>query len=246
MLNLLKWNSLDFLHRYSWMLIVAAASLVLAVLIPDAGGLTNALLVFSACTLAAVFFPACSGAAMYQCFGWLRHDSAMLELALPVSAWKHMLSRFTIALVVNALSSLGLMGLMIVFGKYSSGSIGSMTLEHWKSVGYLTFILLLIDMTVLFAYMLTRGMGLTRLWAALFTTLFSTILLTLIAVFLVYVMIWANVIVLPHFASVRGYIDVQGNLNISSFIPAFVGGLWVILLEYLGSSLLLKYSLQVN
>ncbi len=47
MLNLLKWNSLDFLHRYFWIFIIAAASLVLAAVVPNGEGFTNALLIFS-------------------------------------------------------------------------------------------------------------------------------------------------------------------------------------------------------
>jgi hypothetical protein len=245
MLNLLKWNSLDFVHRYFWMFIVAAASLVLAAVVPDGKGFTNALLIFSSGVLGGIFFPACIVLALYQCFGWLRHNSALLELSLPVSAWKQMLSRVIIALVVNILACLGIMVLMLLYGKYSSGTVEMLSLDHIQTVAGLTLFLILGDMTVLISYMISRSMGLTRLWAALITTMLSTILMMLIAVFVVYVMVWTRVLMLPQIGA-DNLFTLDGNLQITSFVPALLSSLWIILLEYLGSSLLLKYSFQVD
>ena len=245
MLNLMKWNLLDFIQRNIWMFIVAAASLVLMAVVPNTDGFTNGLLVFSSVVLGGIFFPACIVLAMYQCFSWLRHDSALLELSLPVSAWKQMLSRVVIAVLVNLLACLGILLLMVFFYKNTSGKWDSLTIEHWQSIGGMVLFLLLGDMTVLFSYMVSRSMGLTRLWSALITTLFAAILMFGIGLFIVQVMLWANVLSLPSFSG-QHIITMNGNLNISSFVPAIVTALWVIVLEYLGSSLLLKYSLQVD
>ena len=245
MLNLLKWNSLDFVHRYFWMFIVAAASLVLALVVPNGEGFTNALLVFSAAVLGGIFFPACIVLAMYQCFSWLRHDSALLELSLPVSAWAQVLSRVVIAVVVNALACLGLMVLMLLFGKYTSGTVDGLSLNHIQTIAGLTLLLILGDMTILFSYMISRSMGLVRLWAALITTFLSTTLLILIAAFIVYVMVWTQVLMLPQFSG-DNILTLDGGIQVTSLIPAIFSSLWVILLEYLGSSLLLKYSFQVD
>lgn len=245
MLNLLKWNFLDFFHRNIWMFIVAAASLVLMAVVPNTDGFTNGLLVFSSLVLGGIFFPACIVLALYQCFSWLRHDSALMELSLPVSAWKQMLSRVIIAVLVNFLACLGFLVLMILFYRNTSGYYNALTIEHWKTMGGLVLFLLLGDMTVLISYMISRSIGLTRLWSALITTMLSTILMIAIAVFIVYVMIWTNVLMLPTFSG-QHIITMNGNLNITSFVPAIVTAVWVILLEYLGSSLLLKYSIQVD
>ncbi len=245
MLNLLKWNSLDFIHRYLWMFLAAAGSLVLAAIVPNGQGFTNSLIIISAGVLGVIFFPACVVLALYQCFAWLRHDSALMELALPVSAWKQMLSRLIIAAAVNALSCLGFMALMLLFGKYGSGTIQAINLDHLQTIGWLTLLLVLGDMTVLFAYMLTRSIGLTRLWAALITTLVSTILLILIVILVVNVMIWARVLMLPQIG-MDNVLRLDGNFQITSTLPAMATFLWLILLEYLGSSLLLKYSFQVD
>ncbi len=245
MLNLLKWNSLDFLHRYFWMLIVAAASLVLAAVIPNGQGFTNALLIFSACVLGGVFFPACVVLALYQCFSWLRHDSALLELSLPVSAWKQMLSRLVIAVVVNALACLGMIVLMLLFGKYTSGTIYPLNLDHLQAVGWMTLVLVLGDMTVLVSYMISRSIGLTHLWSALGTTFLSTVFLILIAILTVNVMVWARVIMLPQIG-MENFLRLDGDFRITSTVPAIATFLWVIVIEYLGSSLLLKYSIPVD
>jgi hypothetical protein len=245
MLNLLKWNFTDFFHRNIWMFIVAAASLALMAVVPNMDGFTNGLLVFSSLVLGGIFFPACIVLAMYQCFSWLRHDSALLELSLPVSAWKQMLSRVIIAALVNLLACLGILVLMILFYKNTSGKWDTLTIEHWQSMGGIVLFLLLGDMTVLFSYMVSRSMGLTRLWSALITTFISTILLIAIPVLMVYVMVWTNVLILPTFTG-EHILSMNGNLNISSFIPAILTALWIIVLEYLGSSLLLKYSIQVD
>ena len=245
MLNLMKWNLLDFIQRNIWMFIVAAASLVLMAVVPNTDGFTNGLLVFSSLVLGGIFFPACVVLAMYQCFSWLRHDSALLELSLPVSAWKQMLSRVAIAVLINLLACLGMLLLMIFFYKNTSGKWDTLTIEHWQSIGGMVLFLLLGDMTVLFSYMLSRSMGLTRLWSALITTFVSMILLTAIAVFIVYVMVWTNVLILPSFSG-EHILTMNGNLSIASFVPGIITALWIIVLEYLGSSLLLKYSLQVD
>jgi hypothetical protein len=245
MLNLLKWNSLDFIHRYFWMFIVAAASLILAVGIPNGEGFTNTLLIFSSVVLCGIFFPACIVLAMYQCFGWLRHDSALLELSLPVSAWKQMLSRVIIALVVNILACLGIVVFVLLFGKYSTGNVDVLSLDHIQIIAGLTLFLILGDMTVLISYMISRSIGLTRLWAALITTLLSTILMMLSVAFIVYVMVLTRVLMLPQIGA-ENLLTLDGSMQITSFVPAILGSLWIILLEYLGSSLLLKYSFQVD
>ncbi len=245
MLNLLKWNSMDFFRRYGWMFLIAVVSIIIAAVVPNGEGFTNGLLIVSSAMLGGVFFPALIVLAMYQCFSWLRHDSALLELSLPVSAWKQMLSRLIIATVVNALACLGMMVLMMLFGKYSTGAVQPLTLDHWQSIAGLTLFLVLGDMTVLISYMLTRSMGLTRLWAALFTTLLCTILMMIIIAFVVYVMIWTNMIIMPTF-SMNHVISLDGDIEIISYLPVILCGLWVILLEYLGSSLLLKYSYQLD
>ncbi len=245
MLNLMKWNVLDFFHRNVWMFIVAAASLLLMAVVPNTDGFTNGLLVFSSLVLGGIFFPACIVLAMYQCFSWLRHDSALLELSLPVSAWKQMLSRVTIAALVNLLACLGMLLLMIFFYKNTSGKWDTLTVEHWQSLGGMVLFLLLGDMTVLISYMISRSMGLTRLWSALITTLLTTFLVIGIFLFIVQVMVWANVLSLPTFSG-EHILTMNGNLNITSFIPAIVTALWIIVLEYLGSSLLLKYAIHVD
>lgn len=227
------------------MFLAAAVSLVIAMVVPDGEGFTNALLIFSSGMLGGVFFPALIVLAMYQCFSWLRQDSALLELSLPVSAWKQVLSRVILAVAVNVLACLGMMFLMVLFGKYTSGSIQPLNLEHWQTIGGLTLFLLLGDMTVLICYMFSRSIGLTRLWVALMTTLLSTILMMLIMALVVYVLIWANMIILPTF-SVGHFLSLDGDIEVISFLPAVLFSLWVILLEYLGSSLLLKYSFRVD
>lgn len=245
MLNILKWNFMDFFHRNLWMFIAAAASLALMAVVPLTDGITNGLLAFSSVMLGGVFLPACVVLAMYQCFSWLRHDSALLELSVPASAWKLMLSRVIMAVLVNLLACLGALALMILFYKSTSGNWDLLTVEHWQTLGGLVLFLLVGDMTVLFSYMVSRGMKLSGLWSALITTLLSTILMIGIAVFVVQVMVWAQVLILPVFTG-EHILRMTGNLQVTSFIPAILAALWVILLEYLGSSLLLKYSLQVD
>lgn len=245
MLNLLKWNSLDFFRRYGWMFLIALLSLIITAVVPDGEGFTNAMLIIGSGMLGGVFFPALIVLAMYQCFSWLRHDSALLELSLPVSAWKQVLSRLIIAVAVNILACLGLMVLMMLFGKYTTGVVQPLTMEHWKSIAGFTFFLVLGDMTVLISYMLTRSVGLTRLWAALFTTLLSAIFMMVIIAFVVYAMIWTNMIIMPTF-SMNQVFSLDGDIEIISILPAIFCIIWVILLEYLGSSLLLKYSFQVD
>jgi hypothetical protein len=245
MLNLLKWNFMDFFHRNLWMFIVAAASLMLMAIVPNTDGFTNGLLVFSSLVLGGIFFPACIVLAMYQCFSWLRHDSALLELSLPVPAWKQMLSRVTIAVLVNLLACLGMLLLMIFFYKNTSGKWDTLTVEHWQSLGSFVLFLLLGDMTVLISYMISRSIGLTRLWSALITTLLTTFLMIGIFLFTVQVMVWANVLSLPTFSG-EHILTMNGNLNITSFLPAIITALWIVVLEYLGSSLLLKYAIHVD
>ncbi|NMB59726.1 MAG: hypothetical protein GYA12_11185 [Chloroflexi bacterium] len=95
------------------------------------------------------------------------------------------------------------------------------------------------------SYMISRSIGLTRLWSALITTLLTTFLMIGIFLFTVQVMVWANVLSLPTFSG-EHILTMNGNLNITSFLPAIITALWIVVLEYLGSSLLLKYAIHVD
>ncbi|NMB55822.1 MAG: hypothetical protein GYA15_14095 [Leptolinea sp.] len=243
MLKLLKWNSLDIFYRYAWLIFIGLVSLAIAALVPSGTGTLIELLFYFAHLLGFLFFLSTLFLALYQCFGWLRHSSAMLELSLPAAAWKLLLSRVILAVVINAVACLGLILMMQLYHKHVNGVMEPLTVDQVKSIAVAVLILLTMEMTVLFSYLIARSIGLFHFQAAFITAVLSGIFLPLIVVFCGYVMVWMNVLTLPHF-SLEHILIIDGNMRVSSWMPALAACGWIALLEYLGSSLLLKYSVQ--
>ena len=244
MLNLLKWNSLDIFYRYAWMIFIGAISLVITTLVPSGTGTLNELLFYFAQLLGLLFFLSTMFLALFQCFNWLRHDSSMLELSLPAAAWKLLLSRVILAVVINTIACLGLILMVQLYHIHVNGVMELLTVDQAQSIAVAVLILVTVDMTVLFSYLIARSIGLFHFQAVFITAVLSGIFLPLIVVFCGYVMVWMNVILtLPHL-SAEHILSIEGNLRVSSWMPALAACGWIALLEYLGSSLLLKYSVQ--
>ncbi len=245
MLNLLKWNSLDFLHRYAWVFIVAAVTLITAVFIPNGIGAFYAMLIDLVMVMGILFFCAAIVFTTYQHFSWLNQNSSLLEFSLPAPAWKLLLSRVIMGVVLNALACLGILALMLLFGKFTVGTVEPINASQLGTIGGLVVVLLVVNMTILFSYLIARSIGLFRLPGTLITALLASILLIIILGFSVYVMLWTNVLKLP-FLIEQDMLSMDGIFQIHSYIPALATYLWVSLLEYLGSCLLLKYCVQAD
>lgn len=243
MLNLLKWNAVDFMRRNYWVFMAMAASLVLALLPANGQGYWNATAIVFSEIFGVIAFQAGVVLAAALCFRWLENESNLLELSLPSPSWKILFSKLVVAFLVNTLSCLFLMQLFVFMGKYSAGSVRLLSAENLKGILVLALGLMLVDCTILFSYLAAKSFRLTRRILLVSTSLLSFIILGGAIAVVGLVMTVSGALILPTI-SAKDIITINGSFNILSTMAPVCASLVVILLEYAGSSLILDRCFQ--
>jgi len=243
MLNLCKWNAVDFMRRNYWVFIAMAVSLVLALLPANGQGYWNATVIVFSEILGVIAFQAGVVLAAALCFRWLENESNLLELSLPSSSWKILFSKLLVAVLVNALSCLFLMQLFVFAGKYSTGSVRLLSLENLRSILVLVLGLMLVDCTILFSYLAAKSFRLTRRILLVSVSLLSFIIWGGAIAVVGLVMTVSGALILPTI-SAKDIITINGAFNILSTTAPVCVCLAIILLEYAGSCLLLDRCFQ--
>ncbi len=243
MLKLLKWDSINFLRQYYWVLLGMAGVLVVAA-IPANGSGTVSSVVITLCTLlGGLFFMACLYLAVVQVINWLRSDSILLDLSVPAASWQMILSKVLVSALINALACLLLMQLFVVFGKYSSGSLTLLSLEQLADIPLLTLLLTLLDTTALFSYLVAKRFTTLRSLAGIITLGLSALIILLVAALCLVIMPFTGSLSLPVISS-ENILSINGNLSITSTLEITLISLFVLLAEMTGSSLLLTHGFQ--
>jgi hypothetical protein len=243
MLNLIKWNAVDFLRRNYWVFVAMAASLLLALLPANGQGYLNAIAITLSQIIGVIAFQAGVVLAAALCFRWLENESNLLELSLPASSWKILLGKLVMAFLVNTLSCLFLMQFFVFTGKYSTGLVRLLSIENLKSVLVLVLGLMLVDCTILFSYLAAKSFRLTRRILLISTSVLSFVILGAAIAVVGLVMTVSGALILPTI-SAKDIITINGPFNILSTTAPVCASLAVILLEYAGSSLLLDRRFQ--
>lgn len=166
MLNLLKWDFIDYIKRYYWVYIGFAAAFILAVLpLPDGfpvsilfDGLSAAYCVFF------YFFAVVLSIAMP--IGWLRRKSAQLELSLPVKPWKLLLGKLVLSACILASTML-----LIKLLELQAGKFGMNMYPSFIEFIQLFLFELTIVATIMFSYITAKSFAPTRKIAGLITVL---------------------------------------------------------------------------
>lgn len=243
MLKLLKWDAICFIRRYAWALFGFIAVILMAVIPINGVGFFSAVVIDLCAGLGLFFYLFWLYLAAETSFNWLDKDSTQLELSLPMPVWQRLLSKLTLVIGTNLLASLLFFQLFLIFGKYSSGMITLPTLDNIKTILILALALTMIDITVLFSYLLAKSFHTSRLGSSLLTALLSLVILSIIFIACMLWMAMSNAIVLPSVSS-NNMLTIDGTLWINSFTIPVVLMLVVLILEFTGSSYLLEYKFQ--
>ena len=243
MSKLLKWDAINFLRQYYWVLLGMMGVLVVAAIPANGSGSVSSVVITLCTLLGGLFFMACLYLAGVQVMNWLRNDSILLELSVPAASWQLVLSKVLVSALINALACLLLMQLFVVFGKYSSGSLSLLSAEQLGDIPLLTLLLTLLDATALFSYLVAKRFTTLRSLAGIITLGLSAIIILLVAVLCLVIMPLTGSLSLP-VVNNESILSINGNLNITSTLEITLISLFTLLAEIAGSSLLLARGFQ--
>ena len=243
MFKLLKWELINFLHKYNWVLISIPVVLIL-ILIPQNGrGVFNNLVIFTSGILAVMVFLSLLFLAAAQPINWLRQDTRLLERSLPYAAWKSLLVKVLFSFILNSFACLFLLQFSLFTGRFYHNEIIWLDSSSLSGIGTLILTLTMLDSTFMFSYLTVKSNALLRKQTAITSGVLSFILVSLFSAISLYVLVISNGIVLPVISG-QDILTIQGSLVIHSMITLAVCMFVIILFEFICSSLLLKYNFQ--
>ncbi len=242
MLKLFIWDLLDFLHRDSMVLIGMIASLVL-ILIPEKGtGTWNSLLITIAALLGFIVFQAVIVLAAIFPILSLSRESSLLERSLPFPTWKIVVSKLVFACVLNLVACLFIFQLILFFNWFSTGHLHFLSADNLKGLLAFLPVLVLIDMSLLFTYILGKSFRIFNRISSLVTALVVLVLIGGFTLLTVLMMTSTGALLVPSF-STNG-LAMEGSFQVNSVTIPVVFSIVLILLEFFASNSLLKTRFQ--
>ena len=178
MLNLLKWDLGNFIKTYDWLYTGFAICFVIALLpdsVPFFSLVTNGL----AAVYSVFFFGYTIVISAGYTISWLRNDSFQLELSLPVTPWKMLLSKLILATLINISGMVLSMVLWLMIDKFGMSNI---TLFRGFA-GFLQYLLSMLTLLVIFmfSYMMAKSFRFTRKKAGIATMIIFFTICSLVA-----------------------------------------------------------------
>lgn len=177
MLNILKWDLINYIKRYYWVYIGFAAAFIIAAL-PDSlavsavfDGISAAYNVFFNCFSIVI--------SIAVTIGWLRKNSFQLELSLPAKPWKILMGKLllSVCIIVSTLLLTKLLGMQTgKFGMYTAYN------DFIGSIQYLLFQLTIV-ITIMFFYITAKSFTFTRNIAGFITVLLFIVFYALVIYF---------------------------------------------------------------
>ena len=239
MLKNLKWDALDFVHRYYLLLIGMFASFLLVIIPIKSNGVLSELLVVLSAGLGFVAFAAGLILAVNVGYRWLVRKSHLLELAVPQPVWQMLLSKIILITLLNLLVCLFILQMSVLWS--NNGKFVLLSMQNLKGIPGLVLLLVVIDCTVMFSTIAAMSLRVLRQRPALSTGLLAVVLLTGIITFCAVYMTARGTLILPSISG-QNILTVSGSLMIFSTVFPTLFALAVIFVEFLaGSFLLTKY-----
>ena len=243
MFKLVKWDLLNFLHKYNWVLI-AVPVILLLILIPQNGqGLLNNFVIFASGLLAVMLFLSLLFLAAGQPINWLRQENTPLERSLPVPSWKPLSVKVLFSLALNSLACLFLLQFSLFVGRFYHNEIIWLNSSSLSGIGVMILFLTMLDTTLMFSYMAVKSNALLCKQTVISSGILSIMLISLFAVICLYVLVISNGIILPVVTS-QEILTIKGSLVINSMATLVVCMCVIIVFETVCSSLLLEFSFQ--
>lgn len=101
MLEILKWDFINFIKKYYWIYVGIAICFALAGFLPNSAGLISTFADGICLIYSLLFFIWTIIFSLILTVSWLSKESALLELSLPAKPWETLLSKITLSYVVN-------------------------------------------------------------------------------------------------------------------------------------------------
>lgn len=176
MLNIIKWDFINYIRRRYWIYFGFAAAFILAVLpdnpvSPVFDGLSTGYGVF--------FYIFTMIFSIIIPIGWLRKSSAQLELSVPAKPWKKLLGKLVLSACIITSTLLLTELLMMQVGRSGFSGI-SVFADAVSFFQYLLFVLTIVS-TVMFSYITAKSFAPTRKIAGLITVVLFIAIYVLIA-----------------------------------------------------------------
>lgn len=245
MLKLIKWNLVDFFHRYYLVLLGIFASFLLVLLPKDGTGIWNSALITISAILGFIVFLSLLILAAVLPFQWLSRESDLLDRSLSFPAWKILASKLVTGAILNLIACLFLLQLLNFFGRFSSGNLYFLSLRNLEGLPLILFFLLLVDTTLMFSYIFAGSFRIFRRFSAFIAALIGLLIFGGFIFLTAWVMTAAGTLVLPAF-STASIITIDGTLQIQSLTAPVIFGLILTILELFVSSHLLGAHFQKN
>jgi hypothetical protein len=180
MLKLLKWDFLNFVKKYSWLYISFAIVFVITLLFPRHIHPCSEIVEGIGTIYSLFFYCYTMFVSAAVTIDWLRRDSAQLELSLPVSPGKLLLSKLILAVSIN-LSGIFLAQLLWKLIKKIGMSHIVLFTNFAGFFQYFIGIMVLLVILV-FSYITAKSFNFTRNKARITTVLLSMAIAMLVMV----------------------------------------------------------------
>lgn len=236
MLNILKWDFINYIRRYSWLYFGLAAALMIAVLpdnlpvSPFLDGLSAAYSMFFFCFATIV--------SVVIAVNWLRKDSAQLELSVPTKPWKKLLGKLVLSACIITSNLLLTQLLWMQIDRFGMSNITVFT----DYIGFFQYLLLVLTVVsaAMFSYIIAKSFSYIRRIAGLIAVLTFIAINTLLGYFAFVFSINTGIMNLERITKYGDiYITANQNMNWLGTLLSIIGPAVLIAIFFLGSSALL-------
>lgn len=232
MLNLLKWDFINFIKKYYWLYFSFAAVFIIKAVFPEKiNGISAIYSMFFYC------YSMIISAAVT--ISWLRKRSAQLELSLPAKPWKILLSKLVLSICISAsgLILTKLLWMQIVgFGMSKIALFGDFIDFIGNMLGMLMLIII-----IMFSYITAKSFSYTRNKAGIATVLLSIAIYMLIQGFASVLFVKTGVCTFAEVANYgEFYLKLNGKLSWLEAALSLIGSAAFITMFFLGSCILFK------
>lgn len=243
MTKLLKWDLID-LFRSNPLVWAGMLFSLAAILIPTTGeGLINAILIVMSPIIGFISFCWLLLIAADYSIHWLYKPNYVLEFSTPRPVWQKLLSKLIWCALLNTLACLFLIQLFNLIGRFSGGSMRFIGIDQLHGIPGLVFLALVFDSTVMISFILAGSFSLTRRVKWLSGSLIFILCFGLLVGVLLAWMLAVGAVVLPSI-STRDIVTIDGTFQIFSNTIPVVGGIAVLIIEFLAGSMLLAHRYQ--
>lgn len=244
MLNLIKWDFMNYIKKYCWLYAGYAIAFAIACLFPRTSkGAT--FLVIGICASFSVFYYLYTIIiSVVQSIDWLKKESIQLELSLPKKPWMILLSKLIISIAANVTGLISAQLLWKAVGEFGFSNI--VLYNGFTGFCQYTAAMVIIIVAFMLSYLLVRSLGLTQVSADISATFFTFVICAALFLLVSTIFSFTGLWNVSFTTSMDG---VYANIKAVHELPAAIGGaigvLTIVFSGFYASSKLLKSKFEI-